>query len=433
MKLCLVEDQGYKLLYPLTKTRPVFGLRCGKFTLEERILKNFGPQVSQVHYLMRPELKAVWKLKNQTGAEIDFDIPGQGDRLILNGRVLYDESSLRKIMSKTGRAESAIWLLEDTWGAIYLPEGHPAISEDELMDNSFDFSRFRNQVYLDLDLITYPWDLIRYNYKMIGKDFSFIKKRLNKLCYPPLPREVAFVGDKKLIIGSYADIYPFVTFDTTHGPIIIGDNVTIEPGAFIKGPVSIGDNCLVSANTKIYSNTSLGETCKVGGEISHSIIQGFSNKRHNGFLGNAYLGEWVNLGAGTNNSNLKNNYNTIAVQLNGERIDTGTQFVGLFMGDHSRSAIGATFNTATFIGVGCNIFGTGFPLKRVDDFTWGGIEDEDIYDFSKFVQNARRMMIRREVELSRAEIKLLKSIHSIRTIDWNRDRHKKQIVKTAQS
>lgn len=416
MKVCIVEDQGYKALYPLTKTRPVFGLRCGRFTLEERILKVLAPHTQTVHYLMRPELEQVWKLKNKAVTGISFGIPGDGDRLIINGRVLFRDVALEKLLAKAEQTESMIWLVDDTWGAVYLPGNFGAVPDNALIDGKFDTGLFSKQGYLDLKVIKYPWDLVTHNSAMIREDFSFLSSRLNRLRYPPLPKQVAIMGGKSLIIGKYSEIYPFITFDTTLGPVIVGDNVTIESGAFIKGPVSIGNNCLISANTKLYPNTTLGDTCKLGGEISHSIIHGFSNKHHSGFLGNSYIGEWVNLGAGTNNSNLKNNYNTITVHLNGEQVETGSQFIGLFMGDHSRTAIGARFNTATFVGVGCNIFGAGLPPKYVDDFTWGGIEQADLFDFQKFLENAKRMLIRREVELSDAEIKLLKSLHEYRTV-----------------
>lgn len=415
MKLCIVEDQHYQNLYPLTKTRPVFGLRCGAFTLEERMLKILSPRIDTVHYIMRPELEPVWKVKNKAHADVSFDIPEKGHRLILNGRVLFDQQSLKKILSKTEDGKSSIWLTDGTWAAMYIPSKYSDINTEELRSEEYDLSMFRNQMYLNVELITYPWDLVNHNSAMIYSDYIFICKQLNQLRFPPLPDTVAIMEKQNLKIGKHTEIYPFVTFDGTRGPIIIGDNVTIESGAFIQGPVSIGDNCLVSANSKIYRNTSLGDTCKVGGELSHSILHGFTNKRHSGFIGNSYIGEWVNLGAGTNNSNLKNNYNKITVSRNGEEIETGTQFVGLFMGDHSRAAISTKFNTATFVGVGCNIFGDGFPPKQVDDFTWGGIEDSDLYDFPKFIENVRRMMIRREKELSDEEVALLRALYYCRT------------------
>lgn len=414
MNICIVEDQNYQKLYPLTKTRPVFGLRCGRFTLEERILNIMSPHTDKIHYIMRPELEAVWKSKNKEGTEVTFGIPEAGERLILNGSILFDQSVLEKILSQAEKNKSAIWLADSTWAAVYLPPEATAVTEDELIDGKLELSMFHDQIYLKTESISYPWDLNTYNSFLIRSDYSYICEQLDRLRIPPLPSQVEIMKNENLVIGEFAEIYPFVTLDCTRGPIIIGDNVTIESGAFIQGPACIGDNCLVSANTKIYRNTTLGNTCKVGGEISHSIIHGYSNKRHDGFLGNSYIGEWVNLGAGTNNSNMKNNYNKITVSLNGEEIETGSQFVGLFMGDHSRSAIGTTFNTASFVGVGCNIFGHGFPPKQIGDFTWGGIQKSDLYDFSKFIENARRMMIRREKELSEEEITLLKSLHHCR-------------------
>lgn len=416
MNICLVEDCFFKNLYPLTKTRPSFGLRCGRFSLEERIIKSMPCRIDQLSYLLRPELEEVWKLKNNARGNVTFDLPADDSCLILNGRALFDEEILKRIVSEVDKHTPSIWITEDSWTAIYLPRNLQLTTINELIGNHVDLSKFPDQKYLGVPLITYPWDLIRYNSLMLRKDFSFTCDRLTRLRFPPLHDHVALINSDQLVIGRNSEIYPFVTIDCSRGPVMIGDNVKIESGAFIQGPAFIGDNCLVSANTKIYRNSSLGNTCKVGGEVSHSIIHGFSNKRHSGFLGNAYIGEWVNLGAGTNNSNMKNNYNKITVNIDGKEVNTGSQFIGLFMGDHSRTAIDTQFDTATFAGVGCNIFGNGIPPKRIEDFTWGGIEDIDLYDFKKFVENANRMMIRRERELDKEEENLLKALHECRTI-----------------
>lgn len=416
MNICFVEDHSFKELYPLTKTRPVFGLRCGKYTIEDRILTFFPGEIEQISYIVRPEIEQVCKKKSQDPDKVSFNIPEREPCLLLNGKVLFEEATISRILSKIDEQAPAIWLCENTWAAVFLPEVETGFDIYNLIEGNIDLSIFPNQKYLDVPIINYPWDLVQHNSRMIRKDYSSLEKRLTRLKYPPLPGQVAVLRGDNLMIGSNVDIYPFVTLDCSRGPIIIGDNVTVESGAFIQGPVSIEDNCLISANTKIYRNTTLGDTCKVGGEISHSIIHGFSNKRHSGFLGNSYIGKWVNLGAGTNNSNMKNNYNKISVSRDGEEIETGSQFIGLFMGDHSRSAISTRFNTATFVGVGCNIFGNGIPPKEIPDFTWGGIESFDLYDFQKFVENANRMMIRREVQLSNEEKTLLKSLHRCRSV-----------------
>lgn len=411
MYICLVEDQGYRNLFPLTKTRPSFGLRCGRFTIEERITKILSPYADRFYYLMRPELWPVWKDRCGENKPCSFGIPQEGNRLILNGRALMDERALNKILTFADNGESVIWLAEDTWAAVYLPAGEESFEGDVLTDNRLHVSSFKKQHYLNAPIITYTWDLTQHNAEMIQADFSYLDRRRMRLRYPPLPRFTAVIDNKKLLIGQNTEIQPFVTLDARNGPIIIGDNTTIESGTYVKGPVSIGDNCLISANTKMYDNTTIGDVCKAGGEISHTIIHAFSNKRHDGFLGNAYLGEWINMGAGTTNSNLKNNYNTIQVQVDGETIDTGSQFVGLYMGDHCRTGIGTVFNTATFVGVGCNIFGEGFPPRYIEDFTWNGISEKEMYDFDKFATSVHRMMIRREAEPSREEMQLLKSLH----------------------
>lgn len=407
MNVCIVEDQGYKNLYPLTKTRPVFGLRCGRYTIEERMLQVLGSRVECVHYIMRPELEGVWKSRNRASSCIDFSLPEHGNNLFINGRVLMDEPMLTELMHNVQQGISFVWKDGEQWIAIYLTEGMSRFSADELKSGELDLTNIKVHTFKDQAFITYPWDLIRYNSNMICKDFQFIKKQLNRLRFPPLPEEVAIIKRQNLIIGQFAEIHPFVTLDCSEGPILIGNSVKIEAGSYIKGPVSIGDDCLISANTKLYNNTTLGTTCKVGGEISHSIIHGYSNKRHCGFLGNSYLGEWINIGAGSNNSNLNNNYKTVRVQVNGKMVDTHSQFIGLYMGDHSRAAIGTRFNTATFVGVGCNVFGSGLTPHHIDDFSWGGMDKTEVHDFQKFINNAYRMMIRRERELTKPELELL--------------------------
>lgn len=426
MKICIVEDHNYRNLFPLTKTRPVFGLRCGRFTLEERLLSILGKEVERTHYVMRPELIPLWRSRHKSTNCIDFELPEEKNFLFLNGRVLFDEKSIQKIITKTKIGKPFVIKDGNCWVAFYLPNHIPDFSTQELIDGRIDFSEIADEEFEDYAIILYPWDLIRYNSSMINKDFIFIKKNLNRLPVPPLPENVAILKTRNFLIGRFSDIQPFVTFNAEEGPIIIGDNVRIESGAYIKGPVSVGDNCLITSNTSVYKNTTLGNTCKVGGEISHSIIHGFTNKRHNGFLGNSYLGEWINLGAGTNNSNMKNNYNTISVRINGEIIDTDRQFIGLYMGDHSRTAIGTQINTSTFAGVGCNIFGSGLTPKSLPDFSWGGIHQNEVYDFQKFVNNAHRMMVRREVEMSIEEINLLHRLYQIRMLSDNH--HKKMVV-----
>ena len=178
-----------------------------------------------------------------------------------------------------------------------------------------------------------------------------------------------------LFIGNETVIKPGVVIDASNGPVYIGKDVEVNANSVIEGPVCIGDNSLVKSFAAIKENVSTGKVCKLGGEIEDSVIMPYSNKQHSGFLGHAYLGSWVNLGADTNCSDLKNNYSSIKVNLNGKHIDTGHRFLGLIMGDHSKTGINTMFNTGTITGFSCNIFGSGFPDKFIPSFTWGGAEN----------------------------------------------------------
>ncbi len=187
------------------------------------------------------------------------------------------------------------------------------------------------------------------------------------------------------------------------------------------GPCSIGNGTIVKAGARIYEDTSVGEVCKVGGEVESSIIHSFSNKQHDGFLGHSYLGMWVNLGADTNNSDLKNNYGSVKVVINDEQIDSGSQFMGLTMGDHAKTAINTMFNTGTVVGVACNVFGGGFPPKYIPSFTWGGPEAITTYAMERSIEVAKRAMARRNVQLTDATERLLKKI-----FDLTRDERRKR-------
>jgi UDP-N-acetylglucosamine diphosphorylase/glucosamine-1-phosphate N-acetyltransferase len=189
--------------------------------------------------------------------------------------------------------------------------------------------------------------------------------------------------------------------------------VEIFPNAVIEGPAYIGESSKIKSAATIYENVSIGKVCKIGGEVEGSIIMPYSNKQHAGFLGHAYLGSWINLGADTNNSDLKNNYSTVKVFINGEMIDSGSQFMGLIMGDHSKSAINTMFNTGTVVGFSCNIFGAGFPDKFVSSFTWGGTDKSKIYDVDKSIETAKKVMSRRNIIMSKDEEELFHKISEL--------------------
>ena len=218
-----------------------------------------------------------------------------------------------------------------------------------------------------------------------------------------------------LLYKSNLDCSKNQLLDDQDGPIVIEDNVNIMPGAMIKGPVYICSGSTIKMGAKIYGPTVIGPHCKIGGEVSNCIFLGFSNKAHDGFLGHSIIGEWCNIGAGTNNSNLKNDYGNVKIwnYLSEKFKDSEQQFLGLFMGDHTKCAINTSFNTGTTIGVNCNIFGVGFPRNFIPSFSWGGSHGLKRYDFNKAMIVAERVMSRRDYQLTQDYINMLKFIHDV--------------------
>jgi len=206
---------------------------------------------------------------------------------------------------------------------------------------------------------------------------------------------------------------PFLNDDD--GPIFIEEGVDIMEGAMIRGPVHICKGSVIKMGAKIYGPTIIGPFCKIAGEVSNSIFLGFSNKAHDGFLGHSIIGEWCNIGAGTSNSNLKNNYDTVKMCDYSEKFfkDSKQQFLGLYMGDHSKCAINTSFNTGTTVGVNCNIFGSGFPRNYIPSFSWGGASGYKEYDIDKALQTVRIVMKRRSIDMSLDYEKMLKEVFNM--------------------
>ena len=205
------------------------------------------------------------------------------------------------------------------------------------------------------------------------------------------------------------------TLNTTNGPIFIGKDSEIMEGSMIRGPFAICNNSVIKMGAKIYENTTVGPFCKVGGEINNVVFFGYSSKAHDGFLGNSIIGEWCNLGADTNNSNLKNNYDNVKIWNYSSKSfkQTGLQFCGLIMGDHSKCGINTMFNTGTVVGVGANIFGSGFPRNFIPSFSWGGSSGLIVHRIDKFFKTAELVLARRNETLSDDDIKILSQVYSM--------------------
>ena len=263
---------------------------------------------------------------------------------------------------------------------------------------------------IELEYLDYIWDLVEINGRLISEEFSRFKSRLQSV---DLKYENStIINQDDVFIGESVRIAPSVVIVASGGPVIIKDKTILEPFSYIQGPCFIGPDCRVVGG-RIRAGSSFGPVCRVGGEVEESIMLGYCNKYHEGFLGHAYLGEWVNLGALTTNSDLKNNYKEISVEMGGESVDTGSIKIGCFIGDHTKTGIGTMLNTGINIGCSCNLYGAGlFAEKRIPSFSWGIPGNLERYRLEKAVETAAISMNRRGVEFSGLHEKLFKDIYS---------------------
>jgi UDP-N-acetylglucosamine diphosphorylase/glucosamine-1-phosphate N-acetyltransferase len=409
-RIILFEDSTVRNLFPLTLTRPVYDLRCGIRTLREKIIRSYRKATFGFHardYL----IPLLGESTRDPDAIIHLRKSEKGTLLLINGRLVAPDDC--EILIPT-EGKDMVYVVREEVAAMRLSgkslqKVMPILTEGKFLDSFIDEALPHLPVSeVNATLIHYPWDLISMNSQQIRADFDLMEKGGHILgnVHPSAVLEKR----ESLFIGKDAEIQPGVILDASEGPIYIGDGATIMAGAALKGPVAIGNNSTVKMLAKIYEGTSTGKECKVGGEIEESLIHGFSNKQHDGFLGHSYLGEWVNVGAGSNTSDLKNNYSTVRVTINGEEVDTGSLFAGLFMGDHSKCGIQTMFTTGTVIGVGCNIFGADFPPKYIPTFSWGGSKGLVTHKFDQFLATAKRAMSRRNRPLSAEREKLFKTL-----------------------
>jgi UDP-N-acetylglucosamine diphosphorylase/glucosamine-1-phosphate N-acetyltransferase len=266
------------------------------------------------------------------------------------------------------------------------------------------------QITSNEPLYEYTWDLINDNEELINIDYQQIFKDDDNFC--EIEPGVVSLNPYDIWIGENAKLGQNVILDATEGPVIIDENAHIMHNSVIMGPVYIGKNAIIKIGAKIYQNTSIGPFCKIGGEVSNTIIQGYTNKQHDGFLGGSYIGEWVNIGADTNNSDLKNTYKPVKVWCysKNKKIDTNNIFIGCFIGDHSKIGINCSINTGTIIGFGTNLYGSELIKDYIPSFSWGTANNLKTYKMTKFLETAEIVKIRRNKNLSKTEIKIIKKI-----------------------
>jgi UDP-N-acetylglucosamine diphosphorylase/glucosamine-1-phosphate N-acetyltransferase len=409
-QICIFEDNHFSQFLPLVHFRPVYALRCGIFSLKEKIVRAY-PRAN-IAIQCRKSLAVCIKFRKP---QFSINEIPAAECLFINGRVLADQTLAKKI--PLGSKQDVVYVSNKQLIAAYV-HGANLDRIKKNLSSPLSLSSFMElpQIEIEVETVSYPWDLIQKNGAQIVKDFdSLVKKAGKKKSHiqGKIHPGVHMLGKSNIVIEKGAVIKPGTVLDAEAGPIYIGKNVNVLPQSTIIGPACILDGTSIKAGAQIYENTTIGPVCKVGGEIEGSIIHSYSNKQHGGFLGHSYLGSWVNLGAGTNNSDLKNNYSRVTVQIGMEKIDTGLSSVGLIMGDHSKSAIGTTLNTGTVVGVCCNIFGIGFPPKYVPSFSWcGAHEPFSAYNIEKAVSVARLVMARRNIGLMDIEAELFREVYN---------------------
>lgn len=419
--LILFEDSGWRDLLPLTGWRCVWDLRCGIRTLVEKALLLYPSEPAGLWG--RPELAAVAAAR---GLPINAAPEGGGGMVLLvNGRFLMDapvpvegrsevgvpggqsdgRAHAGPAASGAGASRGVAWLR--------LPREEAAgLEPDDFLDPARLEAVLRRlepvPVRAEGTLLARPWDLVAQNPRQIESDF----RRL-----PPAFRGggradagAVLLNESAVVVGRGARVKPTAVLDAEAGPVYIGRNAVVSPHSYIQGPAAIGDGTLVQPGSVIRGGSSIGPVCKVGGEIEESILIGFSNKQHDGFLGHSVIGEWCNLGAGTTNSDLKNTYGPVRVEWDGRTIETGRMFVGLTMADHSKTAIGTRFPTGAMVGFACNIVLSGIAPKTVADFTWLDDDGPQTMDLDKAISVARRAMARRQRELTPPEEELFRRL-----------------------
>ncbi len=375
-------DFNRKSLLPFTFTRPVADIRIGILTLKEFWELFLEEQTSYMTENYLSKKYPVWK---------------EGENLFINGAVIPTQElteAARKLTLGQRLVQNGIPLAA-------FAEGWP--------DPASPYGRFRDIEFGgNITLITNCWDIFMLNETVMQQQFRMITHGRKSA---PLSNSNKLIAPQNIFAEPGVKMECAV-INASAGPVYLGKNSEIMEGALIRGPFSLGDGATVKMGAKIYGATTIGPNCKVGGEITNSVLFGYSNKAHDGFLGNSVIGEWCNLGADTNNSNLKNNYSTVQVYdiENQKMISSGLTFCGLFMGDHSKCGINTMFNTGTVVGVCANIFGAGFPPKYIPSFSWGGFDGAPAFQFDKAAELARQVFKRREIEFDQVEEAILKSV-----------------------
>lgn len=402
MNITLFDDPEIRgNLLPFTFTRPVAEVRVGILTITEKWQSH--TQVGLVSHLTQGYLQP--KYPQLTSA---------GYRFYVNGAICPTEKLLEQIKNlSVGQSLTSQGMLVALNADSLEFRGIAEIYQHKSIRNSQEYT-------LPLAVLRQPWNIFQLNGAQIKADYDLITD--GRQSQPILDKHTIVYNPENIFLEEGATVKAAV-LNAEDGPIYLGKNTQVHEGAIIRGPFGLGEKSHVNIGGKMRGDISIGPFCKVGGEVNNCVFFGHSNKGHEGYLGNSVIGEWCNLGANTNASNLKNNYAPIKIwsQAQGQQIDTGLQFCGLMMADHVKCGINTMFNTATVVGVGANVFGAGFPPGFVPAFSWGGAEKLVTFRLPKFLELAQTVLGRQGLRLTEEEQNIFAHIFEVTQPDrsWN--------------
>lgn len=386
----ILKDFNSDNLLPFTFTRPVAGIRVGILTIAEKWERYLNRTVS-------------YQTKDYLGTKFPLKI--SEINLVVNGGILPTKLLVDELLA----LQSNEVLVKNSQVVGYVtsdPLKDIAIADLNAIESNAEFIS-----------ITNTWDIFSKNAEALQQDFDVLTKdRISQ----PIPENNTLINPENIFLEEGAVVSCSILNAST-GPIYVGKHAEIMEGCIIRGGLALCDNAVLKMGAKIYGAATFGPYCKVGGEVNNAVLFAYSNKGHEGFLGNSVLGEWCNIGADTNTSNLKNNYAPVKLWDYKKEgfAQTGLQFCGLMMGDHSKAGINTMFNTGTVVGVSANVFGTGFPRNFVPSYSWGGASGFTTYRTNKAFETAKAMMGRRGVEFDQIEQNILEKVFEL-TQKWRK-------------
>lgn len=388
MNYILFDDDAWENLLPLTFTRPVSEIRTGILTIKEKW-----------EFYLRHKCYNL----TQDYLQVKYPIKIASDNILINSSVLPTLELIEQI-NNLNHNEALIY--RSLLIAVRL-------DYDSLVNFWYaDISSYNHILYESIVYkIEYPWNVFSFNDKALREDYEILTRDKKS---QPISNSNHVIDHESIFIEEGA-VVEHVSLNASTGPIYIDKNAEVMEGSLIRGPFYLGEESMTKLGTKVYGATSVGPHSKIGGEVNNIVITGYSNKAHDGFLGNSVIGEWCNIGADTNNSNLKNNYALIRMWNYKKEsfVNTGLQFAGLILGDHSKCGINTMFNTGTVVGICANIFGSGFPRNFIPSFSWGGASGFTTYNMHKAFETVDLVMKRRHIEFDQTEKDILSRVFTM--------------------